>query len=80
MTADDEAVTAVVADDGPGIQPEHLQRIFEPFYTTKRGSGGTGLGLSVSVGIAENHGGSLTAASVPGEGAAFTIRLPRHRA
>jgi PAS domain S-box-containing protein len=80
LTADAEAVTAVVRDDGPGILPEHLQRIFEPFYTTKRAQGGTGLGLSVSVGIAENHGGSLTAASPPGEGAAFTLRLPRHDA
>lgn len=79
VTADDDAVTAVVRDNGPGIAPEHLQRIFEPFYTTKRDQGGTGLGLSVSVGIAENHSGSLTAASTPGEGACFTIRLPRHR-
>ena len=80
LSTDDEAVTATVRDDGPGILPEHLQRIFEPFFTTKRATGGTGLGLSVSVGIAENHGGSLTATSTPGEGAAFTVRLPRHRA
>jgi PAS domain S-box-containing protein len=80
LTADDEAVTAVVRDDGPGILPEYLQRIFEPFYTTRRSEGGTGLGLSVSVGIAENHGGSLTAASTPGAGATFMLRLPRHRA
>jgi PAS domain S-box-containing protein len=78
LSADDDAVEAVVADTGEGIAPEHLQRIFEPFYTTKRDRGGTGLGLSVSVGIAETHGGSLTAASTPGAGAAFTLRLPRH--
>jgi two-component system NtrC family sensor kinase len=78
LAADDEIVEAVVSDTGEGIEAEHMQRIFEPFYTTKRDRGGTGLGLSVSVGIAETHGGSLTAASTPGEGAAFTLRLPRH--
>ncbi|HET7045601.1 MAG TPA: ATP-binding protein [Gaiellaceae bacterium] len=70
-------VTATVADTGPGIEPDLLQRIFEPFFTTRHDSGGTGLGLSVSVGIAESHGGSLTAASEPGAGACFTLRLPR---
>ena len=69
-------VTASVADDGPGIEPAVLERIFEPFFTTKRQSGGTGLGLSVSLGIAEAHGGSLTASSDPGHGACFTLRLP----
>ncbi len=76
----DGCVTATVADTGPGIPAETMQRIFEPFFTTKRDSGGTGLGLPVSVGIAESHGGSLTAASPAGGGAAFTLRLPRHRA
>jgi PAS domain S-box-containing protein len=65
-----------VADTGPGIDPETLARIFEPFFTTKRLTGGTGLGLSVSLGIAEAHGGSLTVESAPGHGAAFTLRLP----
>jgi PAS domain S-box-containing protein len=69
-------VLASVADDGPGIEPAVLARIFEPFFTTKRQTGGTGLGLSVSLGIAESHGGSLTAASQPGRGATFTLRLP----
>jgi two-component system NtrC family sensor kinase len=78
VSASGDAVEAVVADTGVGIEPEHMQRIFEPFYSTKRGAGGTGLGLSVSVGIAESHGGSLTAVSTPGEGAAFMLRLPRH--
>jgi PAS domain S-box-containing protein len=69
-------VIATVGDDGPGIEPAVLERIFEPFFTTKRLTGGTGLGLSVSLGIAEAHGGSLTASSDPGEGATFTLRLP----
>jgi PAS domain S-box-containing protein len=69
-------VLASVSDDGPGIPPHVLDRIFEPFYTTKRDSGGTGLGLSVSLGIAEAHGGSLTASSELGRGATFTLRLP----
>jgi signal transduction histidine kinase len=53
-----------------------LGRIFEPFFTTKRATGGTGLGLSVSLGIAESHGGTLTAESEPGRGATFALRLP----
>ena len=73
---DGEHVIAVVSDDGPGIAPAALERIFEPFFTTKRLTGGTGLGLSVSLGIAESHGGTLTAASEYGHGAAFTLRLP----
>jgi two-component system NtrC family sensor kinase len=73
---DGSHVLASVRDDGPGIEPHVLERIFEPFFTTKRVSGGTGLGLSVSLGIAEAHGGSLTATSVPGQGATFTLCLP----
>ena len=73
---DGEQVIAVVSDDGPGIEPTALERIFEPFYTTKRLTGGTGLGLSVSLGIAESHGGTLTATSERGRGAAFTLCLP----
>jgi two-component system NtrC family sensor kinase len=65
-----------VHDDGPGIDPLVIERIFEPFFTTKRTTGGTGLGLSVSLGIAEAHGGTLTADSEPGHGATFTLCLP----
>ena len=67
---------ATVSDDGPGIEADVLGRIFEPFFTTKRNTGGTGLGLSVSIGIAEAHGGSLTASSELGRGAQFSLRLP----
>ena len=73
---DGDWVLATVGDDGPGIEPAVLERIFEPFFTTKRLTGGTGLGLSVSLGIAEAHGGSLTASSDPGRGSTFTLRLP----
>ncbi len=71
-----DVAVATVADDGPGIDPDVLERIFEPFFTTKRDTGGTGLGLSVSLGIAESHGGSLTVASEPGHGTTFCLRLP----
>jgi signal transduction histidine kinase len=63
-------------DDGPGIQPQHMGRIFEPFFTTRSDRGGTGLGLAVCYRIVENHGGTITVESEPGEGACFIIRLP----
>jgi len=63
-----------VCDEGPGIRPEDRSRIFEPFFTTK--SSGTGLGLYLSHGIAERHGGSLTAEGAPGRGAEFVLALP----
>lgn len=67
----------VFQDSGPGIPPEVLPRIFDPFFTTK--ATGNGLGLSVSYSILRRHGGSLTAASPPGGGAVFTLRLPFDR-
>jgi PAS domain S-box-containing protein len=69
-------VVATVSDNGLGIPEDALERIFEPFFTTKRAAGGSGLGLSVSHGIAEAHGGSLTAENLPEGGACFTLRLP----
>lgn len=65
-----------VHDNGVGIAPEHLQQIFQPFFTTKERSKGTGLGLSVSLGIALAHGGKLLASSEPGQSSAFTLLLP----
>jgi two-component system NtrC family sensor kinase len=65
-----------VHDTGPGIPEELLPRIFEPFFTSKRDSGGSGLGLAVSLGIAQAHGGSLTARNDPAGGATFALRLP----
>lgn len=65
-----------VSDTGPGIAPAALRRIFEPFYTTKGRVGGTGLGLAVVKGAAEDHGGACVVESVVGEGTAFSFFLP----
>ncbi len=67
-------VEMIFADTGPGIAPEDLAHIFEPFYTTKHT--GTGLGLAVSYSIVESHQGTLSVDSLPGHGATFTVRLP----
>ncbi|WP_425275269.1 sensor histidine kinase [Vibrio rhodolitus] len=64
-----------IQDEGTGIKPENLKRIFSPFYTTKRD--GTGLGLSVSQSILSQTGGELTVESEYGQGSCFTIRLPK---
>jgi len=64
-----------VTDTGTGIEPRHLPRIFEPFYTTKDPSKGTGLGLATAFGIVKQHGGALTVDSVVGQGASFHVLL-----
>ena len=69
-------LTITVQDDGVGIRPEALQRIFDPFYTTKRPGGGTGLGLSICMSIIREHGGNIEADTFPAGGSAFTIYLP----
>jgi signal transduction histidine kinase len=70
------SVYAFVEDTGPGISEENLERIFEPFYTTKEVGVGTGLGLSVALGIVEAHGGSIDVGKGEHGGARFTVRLP----
>lgn len=65
-----------VEDNGIGIPSEYLTRIFEPYFTTKKLHEGTGLGLSVVHGIVNDHGGAVTAESVPGQGSCFTVYLP----
>jgi len=74
-----QQVAIRVEDTGPGINPEHLGRIFDPFFTLKDVGKGTGLGLSVVFGIVKKHGGTIIAESEPGRGAAFIIRLPLGR-
>ncbi len=71
-----EWVRVEVRDDGPGIAPEALPRVFEPFHTTKPAGRGTGLGLSISRRIVSEHGGTLEVRSGPGAGASFAVRLP----
>ncbi len=69
-------VTLEFRDDGPGIPEEAKSRIFDPFFTTKPVGVGTGLGLSLSHGIVERHGGRIQVESEPGEGTTFSIDLP----
>jgi hypothetical protein len=68
-----------VGDTGEGIAPEHLARIYDPFYTTKGARKGTGLGLSVTYGIVKEHGGSIEVDSQPGAGTRFRIEFPLAR-
>jgi signal transduction histidine kinase len=63
-------------DDGPGIDQDVQRRIFDPFFTTKPVGVGTGLGLSLSHGIIERHGGRIHVSSTPGHGTTFVIELP----
>lgn len=69
-------VNIEVKDEGAGMSKEVLERITEPFFTTKLTSGGTGLGLSISYSIVREHGGTLEFSSEPGKGTAAIIRLP----
>jgi two-component system NtrC family sensor kinase len=73
---DGGAVSLTVADDGPGIPPEHLGKIFSPFFTTKPVGQGTGLGLAICHGIVTAHGGEVRVESEPGRGARFSLVLP----
>lgn len=75
----DDLMRITISDDGPGIPPENLGRIFDPFYTTKEVGKGTGLGLSICHGIIIEHGGYMYAKSEPGQGASFVIEFPLER-
>ncbi len=71
-----KSISVIFQDDGPGIAPEVLPNIFDPFYTTKRPGRGTGLGLSICKAILREHGGEIEAGSRPGGGAVFKVTLP----
>jgi PAS domain S-box-containing protein len=74
---DGERVRVEVKDSGPGIPPETLARVFDPFFTTKDPGRGAGLGLAISLTLAEAMGGALTVESKPGKGSCFRLWLPR---
>jgi PAS domain S-box-containing protein len=69
-------LTLTISDNGCGMDPATLERIFEPYFTTKKNNKGTGLGLSLVHGIVENHGGTIRVASTPGQGTTFAIHFP----
>ncbi len=70
-----EPVRIRVIDDGPGIDPDDMSRIFDPFFTRRKG--GTGMGLAIAYRAVQAHGGVLLASSEPGKGAAFSVVIPR---
>lgn len=75
----DSAVSIDICDTGVGIAPEHLSRIYDPFFTTKGARKGTGLGLAVTYGIVQEHGGTIEALPREGRGARFHLELPLAR-
>jgi two-component system OmpR family sensor kinase len=81
LTADDDSAVLAVADHGPGIEPEHVEHVFDRFYRADAGRtrdrGGSGLGLAIAASIAVAHGGALEHSVTPGGGATFTLTLPR---
>ncbi len=74
--ADDDTVVVEISDTGHGIRKEDVKRIYDPFFTTKGIGRGTGLGLSVSYGIVQEHGGAIFVDSAPGKGTTFQVALP----
>jgi len=74
--AADGMVYLNVTDNGEGIPPDNLARIFDPFFTTKSDGKGVGLGLAVSYGIIQAHGGDIEVRSKVGEGSTFAVSLP----
>ena len=73
-----EVVVLQFRDDGVGIAPDHVGKVFDPFFTTRRGSGGTGLGLNIVLNImVKQFGGTIKLRSEIGEETCFTMRFPR---
>ena len=76
LVKDATVVEIEIRDTGPGIPSDKIDKIFEPFYTTKEIGRGTGLGLSMAYGIVERHHGSIHVESKVGKGTSFFVRLP----
>ena len=83
MTSNGDGVSVIVSDTGDGIAPEHIRKIYNPFFTTKISRDGqprgTGLGLSVTYGIIQEHAGKIRVESQPGEGTTFYLDFPLTR-
>jgi CheY-like chemotaxis protein len=77
---DGEFVELAVTDDGPGIAPEVMERMFEPFFSTKEAGKGSGMGLATVHGIVHEHGGHIVVVAAPGRGASFRVLFPVLRA
>ena len=75
-TRDAKNIRVAVTDNGQGMNYDQIQKIFDPFYTTKETGKGTGLGLSVSLSIVKSMVGSIDVQSMPGAGSTFTVLLP----
>lgn len=71
-----DCIRVSFTDDGPGVPAEHLDMVFDPFFTTRGERGGTGLGLSICHGIVTEHGGRVYVRSKPGKGTTFFVELP----
>jgi two-component system NtrC family sensor kinase len=74
MNISEDQAAVIFKDTGPGVPNEMMEHIFEPFMTTK--ASGLGLGLSITYGIVQRHGGQIQVDNQPGQGASFTILLP----
>ena len=77
LSASQRWIWLAVEDSGPGVDPAEMQKLFEPFFSTKQEIGGTGLGLAISYNIVRRHEGDLRVISHPGEGSRFVVELPR---
>jgi len=76
IAVEDSTVVVTIRDNGRGIPPDQLERVFEPLFTTRPGGGGTGLGLTIARRIATAHGGDIQLASEPDRGTTVEVRLP----
>src|SRR5207253_4117730 len=79
VRASADVVSIEIADNGHGIPPDQINRIFDPFFTSKAVGKGLGLGLSISYGIVQDFGGQIHARNAPDGGAVLIVELPRHR-